>query len=82
MRPYTDAAGTLKDATNWTSDYINEMGILVEIGENGNWYMGKTWYSKDYDLIGNFGGNKNSVFIINLFTLILSYFLLVFNFAV
>lgn len=61
MRPYTDAAGTQNDPTNWTSDYINEMGILVEIGENGNWYMGKTWYSKSYDLIGNFGGNKNSV---------------------
>lgn len=61
LRPYTDQAGTIPDSINWTTDYINQMGILVEIGENGNWYMGKTWYSKDYDLIGNFGGNNNSV---------------------
>ena len=61
LRPYSDKAGTTFDSTNWTTDYINDMGVLVEVGENGNWWMGKTWYSSDYDRIGNFGGNKNGI---------------------
>ncbi len=61
LRPYSDASGTLFDQTNWTTDVINEMGIQVEVGANGNWYMGKTWYSSTYKLIGNFGGNYNSI---------------------
>ena len=63
LRPYVrdDNGVEYVDTTNWTTDKINEMGIQVEVGANGNWYMGKTWYSKSYGLIGNYGGNYNSI---------------------
>lgn len=40
---------------------INEQGILCEIGENGNYFLGKTYINSDYNLIGNYGGNTNSI---------------------
>jgi len=43
-----------------TSD-INDDGIRVSIGDNGNWYIGKTWWSSSYKKIGNAGGNNNSI---------------------
>ncbi|MDD4076503.1 MAG: Ig-like domain-containing protein [Bacilli bacterium] len=40
---------------------INDMGIEVTKGTNGNWYIGKSWWSKSYGKIGNRGGNLNSI---------------------
>ena len=61
LRPYEDNAGTVFDKTNYTTSKINQMGVLVEVGANGNWYMGKTYLNSSYNLIGNFGGNFNSI---------------------
>ena len=44
-----------------TTAHINDYGITLEIGENGNWWMGKTHYDSTYNKIGNDGGNKNSI---------------------
>lgn len=41
---------------------INDYGIYMEIGENGNWWMNNSWWSAGgYNRIGNGGGNRNSV---------------------
>lgn len=40
---------------------INTLGIEVTKGENGNWFIGKTWWSNKYGYIGNRGGNNNSI---------------------
>ncbi|MGD9605560.1 MAG: Ig-like domain-containing protein [Bacilli bacterium] len=40
---------------------INDLGIQIVVGENGNWWIGNTWYSSTYNYIGNGGGNRNSV---------------------
>ena len=53
--------GTTFDTSVYTSEDINNLGILVEIGENGNYYLGKTYYNSGYKLISNFGGNRNSI---------------------
>lgn len=44
-----------------TTAHINDYGIFMEIGPNGNWWMNNSWYSKDYNKIGNHGGNRNSI---------------------
>jgi len=44
-----------------TTSYINDEGIELVQGENGNWLMGATWYSKSFNKIGNSGGNRNSI---------------------
>ena len=43
-----------------TSD-INDAGIFTEIGSDGYWYIGETWYSTTYGYIANHGGNNNSI---------------------
>ena len=42
-----------------TSD-INDYGIRTVI-RDGQYYLGKTWYSETYRKIGNYGGNNNSI---------------------
>ncbi len=42
-----------------TSD-INDYGIRCVI-RDGQYYLGKTWYSETYRKIGNYGGNNNSI---------------------
>jgi len=44
-----------------TTAHINDYGIYMEIGPNGNWWMNNSWYSSSYRLIGNHGGNRNSI---------------------
>lgn len=44
-----------------TTAHINDYGVTLEIGENGNWWMGKTHYDSTYKRIGNDGGNRNSI---------------------
>ncbi len=60
LRPYTDAAGTVKDTTNYDPSVINSQGIRC-VEKDGYYYLGKTWFSKDYGYIGNFGGNRNGI---------------------
>lgn len=40
---------------------INDLGIEITKGANGNWFIGKTWWSNGYKFIGNRGGNLNSI---------------------
>jgi N-acetylmuramoyl-L-alanine amidase CwlA len=40
---------------------INDLNIEVVIGDDNYYYLGTTWYSKTYNLIGNGGGNRNSI---------------------
>jgi hypothetical protein len=40
--------------------YINDLGIWTSI-KNGQYYIGRTWYSSTYDRIANKGGNCNSI---------------------
>ena len=61
LRPYSNASGTTFTDVNYETTDINKMGVYVEVGENGNWYMGKTYFNDTYDLISNFGGNKNGI---------------------
>ncbi len=42
-----------------TSD-INDCGVRCVI-QNGEYYLGKTWYSSTYKKISNHGGNRNSI---------------------
>lgn len=39
---------------------INDYGVRCVIN-NGQYYLGKTWYSETYRKIGNYGGNNNSI---------------------
>ena len=43
-----------------TEKYINDLGIWTSI-KNGQYYIGRTWYSSTYDRIANKGGNCNSI---------------------
>jgi N-acetylmuramoyl-L-alanine amidase CwlA len=36
-------------------------GFFTQIGSNGNWYLGNTWWSSTYATICNGGGNRNSI---------------------
>lgn len=40
---------------------LNQQGVLCEIGENGNYFLGRTYINSDYNLIANYGGNTNSI---------------------
>ena len=61
LRPYSNIAGTTKDSTNYTTSQITDTGIYYEIGNNGNYYLNKTYYNSTYGKISNYGGNKNSI---------------------
>ena len=61
LRPYTNLAGTSKDGTNYSTSQITPAGIYWEIGDNGNYYLNKTYYNSTYNKVSNFGGNKNSI---------------------
>ncbi len=52
-----------KDSNNniLKASAINDYGIYLEIGTNGNWYMNNSYYNTTYKLISNHGGNYNSV---------------------
>ena len=40
---------------------INQQSIFCEIGENGNYWIGKTYYNATYKRIANYGGNTSSI---------------------
>ena len=61
LRPFNNQDATSVDPKNYTNEDINSLGIILEIGANGNYYMGRTYYNSGYGLISNFGGNRNSI---------------------
>ncbi len=60
-RPYEDHAGTIKTTTNYTTEQITWSGIRCVAGEDGYYYLGKTYFNTTYKLISNFGGNASSI---------------------
>ena len=63
LRPYTDYEGLVQDTNNYTTDQITYSGIRCIIGEDGYYYLGKTYFNETYQTISNFGGNANSLAI-------------------
>ncbi|MBQ8292725.1 MAG: N-acetylmuramoyl-L-alanine amidase [Bacilli bacterium] len=61
LRPYTDYEGTIQDMTNYTTSQITYSGIRCVIGDDGYYYLGKTYFNDTYKTISNFGGNANSI---------------------
>lgn len=53
-------APTGKDNQILTTADINDCGIRCVL-KNGEYYLGKTWYSSTYKKISNCGGNRNSI---------------------
>ena len=52
---------TYHDRMATTAD-INDYGVHIEIGSNGNWWMNEAWFAEQgFNRIGNSGGNRNSV---------------------
>jgi N-acetylmuramoyl-L-alanine amidase CwlA len=49
------------NGTILTTARINNLGIQTVVGQNGNWWIGNSWYSSTYNYIGNGGGNRNSI---------------------
>ena len=43
-----------------TTKDLNDHGVRVVL-KDGVYYLGKTWYSPEFDLISNTGGNANSI---------------------
>ena len=64
LRPYKWDSNTDTDSLDpgiyKTSD-INDMGIFCTVGENGNYFLDKTYFNTTYDRIANYGGNRNSI---------------------
>ena len=61
LRPYKIVDGVESlDMTNYTTAQIVDMGIHIE-EQDGQYYLGKTWYSSTYNRVGNYGGNRNSI---------------------
>ena len=61
LRPYTDYEGTIQDMTNYTTEQLTYSGIRSLIGEDGYYYLGKTYFNDTYQTVSNFGGNANSI---------------------
>ena len=40
---------------------INDIGIHYVVGDDGYYYLGKTYYNGTYQKISNYGGNNNSI---------------------
>ena len=60
-RPYEDHEGTVKTSTNYKTEQITYSGIRCVAGEDGYYYLGKTYFNTTYQLISNFGGNAASI---------------------
>ncbi len=62
LRPYViNSSVETKDTTNYTTSQINDYGVHCVIGDNGNYFLGKTYYNGTYKLISNYGGNYSSI---------------------
>ena len=61
LRPYSDYEGKVQDMNNYTTEQITYSGIRCLIGDDGFYYLGKTYFNETYKTISNFGGNANSI---------------------
>ena len=61
IRPYADKEATTFVETNYTTEDIGKLGVIVEIGENGNYFIGRTYFNTTYNYVSNYGGNRNSI---------------------
>lgn len=62
VNPVSDEeAREIVNSIKLTTDKINDEGIHTVIGENGNYFMGKTYYNASFGYIANRGGNLNSI---------------------
>lgn len=56
----TTIVAPTNDGKILTTDSINDMGVRVVI-QNGYYYMGNTYFNKEYLKIANYGGNMNGI---------------------
>ena len=61
IRPYADKEATTFVDTDYTTDDMGKLGVIVEIGENGNYFIGRTYFNTTYNYVSNYGGNRNSI---------------------
>ena len=61
IRPYADKEATTFVDTDYTTDDMGKLGITCEIGENGNYFIGRTYFNTTYNYVSNYGGNRNSI---------------------
>lgn len=61
LRPYTDYDGTIFDMKNYETSQLTYTGIRCLIGDDGYYYLGKTYFNETYKTVCNFGGNANSI---------------------
>ena len=61
IRPYADKEATTFVETNYTTEDMGQMSVLCEIGENGNYFIGRTYFNTTYNYVSNYGGNRNSI---------------------
>ena len=61
LRPYILENGVEKQDPNiYKTSQINSQGIRCVV-KDGYYYLGKTWFSSDYQFIANYGGNRNGI---------------------
>lgn len=53
-------APLINGRTPATGDLVDS-GILATVGENGNYFLGSTYYNSEYRKIANLGGNGNGI---------------------
>lgn len=61
LRPYVDYEGTIQDMENYTTEQLTYSGIRCIIGDDGYYYLGKTYFNETYKTVSNFGGNASSI---------------------
>jgi len=57
----TVEAPTDDDGRILNENYFVDHGLYTTVKEDGQYYIGSTWYSSTYNRIGNHGGNTNSI---------------------
>lgn len=61
LRPYILSNGVeTVDTTIYKTSQINSQGIRCVV-KDGYYYLGKTWFSSEYQYIANYGGNRNGI---------------------
>lgn len=61
IRPFADKEATTFVETDYTTNDMGQMSIICEIGENGNYFIGRTYFNTTYNYVSNYGGNRNSI---------------------
>lgn len=64
LRPYKWNNETKTDELDYTvykTEDINDYGLLCIVGDNGNYFLDKTYFNQTYKYLVNYGGNRNSI---------------------